>query len=195
MLIGSGEFSFGETRAVDEFLVAHMPKKSIAFLPTASGSAEYATHLGKYFKTIDPAIETVNVPIYRGRDVRRQKSLNAILSAGMVYLGGGVTRTLTATVQNTPAETALRQAAANGVVIAAIGGAAAAFGVNGLGWITGTVVDAPFDDERLRRLMSLPDADTGIGIPSGTALAIRAGGTTEIVGAGQIAVFRKPSGR
>jgi peptidase E len=51
VLIGGGEFSFGETREIDEFLLAQMPpdRRSIAFLPTASGSAEYAQHLGKYF--------------------------------------------------------------------------------------------------------------------------------------------------
>src|SRR5690242_11153326 len=63
VLIGGGEFSFGETREIDEFLVRNMPadRKTIAFLPTASGSAEYAVHLGNYFKTIDPAIATINV--------------------------------------------------------------------------------------------------------------------------------------
>jgi len=194
VLIGGGEFSFGETRAIDEFLIAKMPRKSVAFLPTASGSAEYATHFAKYLKAIDSEVDTVNVPMYRGRDVRRQKSLDAILSAGMVYIGGGVTRTLTATVQETPAELALRDAAKNGAVIAAIGGSAAAFGVNGFRWIEGAIVDAPFEEDRLRRLMSLPDAQIGIGIPPGTALAIHADGTTEIVGDGTVAVFRKGSG-
>ena len=63
VLIGSGEFSFGETREIDEFLLAQMPRdrRTVAFLPTASGSAEYAQHLGKYFHEIDPSVETVNV--------------------------------------------------------------------------------------------------------------------------------------
>src|ERR1700737_146426 len=116
VLIGGGEFSFGETREIDEFLVHHMPpdRKTIAFLPPASGSAEYATHLGKYFKQIDPAVETINVPIYRGRDSRRQKKLNMLLSAGMIYVGGGVTNNLLATLRASPAEMAMRDAAANG---------------------------------------------------------------------------------
>ena len=194
VLIGGGEFSFGETRAIDDFLAANMPKKSVAFLPTASGSVEYAAHFAKYMQSIDAEIETANVPIYRGRDVRRQKSLDAILSAGLVYLGGGVTRSLTATVQETPAELALRDAAKHGAVVAAIGGAAAAFGINGFRWIEGAVIDAPFEEDRLRRLMSLPDAQIGIGIPPKTALAIHADGTTEIVGDGTVAVFRKPAG-
>src|SRR6266702_4193409 len=115
VLIGGGEFSFGETREIDEFLLAQMPhdRRTVAFLPTASGSAEYAQHLGKYFHEIDPSVETVNVPIYRGRDNRRQKNLNAILAAGMVYIGGGVTNNLLGTLRESAAEIALREAASN----------------------------------------------------------------------------------
>lgn len=191
VLIGGGEFSFGETRAIDEYLIANMPRKSVAFLPTASGSAEYAAHFGKYLKTIDPAIETMNVPIYRGRDVRREKSLAMIRTAGLAYLGGGVVRNLIDTMRESPAEAALREVP----VVAAIGASACAFGVNGFAWIAHTVVDAPFDDERLRRLMSLPGVQVGIGIPAKTALVIRPDGSTEIIGDGSIAVFRKPPGR
>lgn len=208
VLIGGGEFSFGETREIDEFLLRSMPadRRTIAFLPTASGSAEYAEHLGKYFHELDPTVETVNIPIYRGRDARRGKSLNALLSAGLIYLGGGVTNQLLATLRESPADMTIREAAANGTVVAAIGAAAACFGTHArdmrgtapslpaLGWLRETVIDAGFDPEQdttLRRLMSLPDTRLGIGIPPGTALAIRAGGETEIVGNGQVAVFRK----
>src|SRR2546425_6176857 len=113
VLIGGGEFSFGETREIDEFLVRNMPpdRETIAFLPTASGSAEYATHLGKYFAQLDPAIETINVPMYRGRDVRRGKNLNQLRSAAMIYVGGGVTNTLLNTIRDSPADAAMRDAA------------------------------------------------------------------------------------
>ena len=205
VLIGGGEFSFGETREIDEFLLARMPRerRRVAFLPTASGSAEYAQHLGKYFHEIDPTVETVNVPIYRGRDNRRQKNLNAILEAGMVYIGGGVTNSLLGTLRESAAEIALREAASNGAIIAAIGAAASSFGthtrdmrgvtssIEALGWLPNTVIDAGFDDTTLRRLMSLPDVRLGVGIPAKTALAIRADGTTQVIGEGQIAVYRK----
>jgi len=205
VLIGGGEFSFGETREIDEFLLAQMPpdRRTIAFLPTASGSAEYAQHLGKYFHEIDPTVETVNVPIYRGRDNRRPKNLNAILGAGMIYIGGGVTNTLLGTVRESAAEIALREAASNGAVIAAIGAAASSFGthvrdmrgvttaIDGMGWLPNTVIDAGFDDTALRRLMSLPDIRLGVGIPASTALAIRADGSTQVFGEGQIAAYRK----
>ncbi len=206
-LIGGGEFSFGETREIDELLLARMPRdrRTIAFLPTASGSAEYAVHLGEYFRKLDPSVEVINVPIYRGRDSRRPKNLNTILSAGMVYLGGGVTNNLLATIRESPAEMAIRDAAANGAVIAAIGAAASSFGIfardmrggtalSGLGWLAHTVIETGFDpqdDATLRRLMSLPDVDLGVGIPPKTALVIGSDGEGEIAGEGQIAAFRK----
>jgi cyanophycinase-like exopeptidase len=208
VLIGGGEFSFGETRAIDEYLLSHMPpdRRTIAFLPTASGSPEYATHIGKYFHEIDPGVSTVNVPVYRGRDNRRQKSLNMISCAGLVYIGGGMTNNLVATLRQSPAEIALREAAASGAVIAAIGAAASSFGVrtrdtrgsgalDGLGWLSRTAIEAPFDaedDVALRRLISFADVDLGIGIPPGLAVAIKSNGSIEIIGEGRIAVFRKP---
>ncbi len=206
VLIGGGEFSFGETREIDEFLVRRMQRKTIAFLPTASESAEYAVHLGKYFKQIDSEIETINVPIYRSRDSRRQKNLNHLMAAGMIYVGGGVTNNFLDTLRGSPAEMAMRDAAANGAVIAAIGAGAASFGTQArdmrsaasalpaLGWLRDTVVETAFDpqdDTMLRRLMSVPDVKIGIGIPPATAVAIEGGGTTTVLGAGNIAVFRK----
>lgn len=208
VLIGGGEFSFGETREIDEMLLRAMPadRRTIAFLPTASGSAEYATHIGKHFQSIDPKVETINIPIYRGRDSRRGKNLSQLLSAGMIYFGGGVTNQLVETLRESPADMAIRDAAAGGTIIAAIGASAASFGTHArdmrgsgsalpaLGWLGHTVVDAPFDaqnDTMLRRLMSIPETQLGIGIPPKTALAIRAGGEAEIIGSEQVAVFRK----
>jgi cyanophycinase-like exopeptidase len=212
VLIGGGEFSFGETREIDEFLLRSMPadRRSVAFIPAASGSAEYAVHFGKYLKSIDPEVETVNVPIYRGRDSRRQKNLTQLLAAGMIYLGGGVTNNLLAVLRESAADLAMREAAANGTVIAAIGAAASCFGIAardmhgiaaslpGLGWIANAVVDTAFEtdnDSNLRRLMSVPETLLGLGIPVRTALAIRDDGETEIVGAGSVATFRKTQAR
>ena len=208
VLIGGGEFSFGETREIDTVLLAKMPsdRRTIAFLPTASGSAEYAQHIGKYFRELDPGVEVVNVPIYRGRDNRRQKSLNTIMNAGMIYIGGGVTNNLLETIRESPADLALRDAAAHGAVVAAIGAAASCFGTHtrdmrgagalpGLGWLAETVVETGFEpdnDVALRRLMSLPDVRLGLGIPARTAVVIEAGGAGTIIGEGQVAAFRKP---
>jgi cyanophycinase-like exopeptidase len=208
VLIGGGDFSSGATRAIDEFLLENLApgKNTIAFLPTASGSAEYATHIGAHFQKIVPSVVTTNVPVYRGRDSRRQKSLDTIKSAGMVYLGGGVTNNLAETIVGSPTDGAMREAAAAGALVAAIGASASAFGSHmrdmrgaggampGLHWLAATVVEPSFDrdnDVGLRRLMSLPEVEVGIGLPAGTALGIRGDGSTEIIGSGSIAVFRK----
>jgi cyanophycinase-like exopeptidase len=207
VLIGGGEFSFGETREVDELLLAQLPaeNRTIAFLPTASGSGEYASHFGTYLKTLDENVNTLNVPVYRGRDVRRQRNLDAIASAGLIYLGGGVTNNLLEALRESPVDATLRQAAEKGVAVAAIGAAASSFGtwardmrgsapLAALGWLADTVVETGFDpgnDTNLRRLMSLPDVKLGIGIPAGTALLINGDGTTKVAGSGSVAVFRK----
>ena len=206
VLIGGGEFSFGETREIDEFLVRNLQNKTIAFLPTASGSAEYAVHLGTYFKQLDPAIEMINVPIYRGRDVRRARSLNQLRSAGMIYIGGGVTNAFVSTIRESPAEEALRDAAKSGAVIAGIGAAAASFGKHvrdmhspaaalpALGWLEDAAIETAFDaedDVMLRRLMSFADVKIGIGIPPKTAIAIDGSGNTSLLGSGSLAVYRK----
>jgi cyanophycinase-like exopeptidase len=200
-LIGGGEFSFGDTREIDEYLLSRMPadRRTIAFLPTASGSAEYAVHLNDYFKKIDPGVDVVNVPVYRGRDSRRQKNLDAILAAGMVYLGGGVPANLLSTIRESATDIAMRDAASNGTVIAAIGAAASCFGAvtrsgAGLQWLDNTAIETGFDpanDTGLRRLMSYAEVELGVGIPAKTALVAFADGATEIVGAGRIAAFRK----
>jgi cyanophycinase-like exopeptidase len=209
VLIGGGEFSFGDTREIDRHLLSRMPadRRTIAFLPTASGSPEYAGHFGNYLRELDSTVEVINVPIYRGRDSRRPKNLAAIAGAGMIYLGGGVTNNLLDTMYQSAADLAMRDAAAGGAVIAAIGAAASCFGVfardmrgasalPGMAWIDGTVVEAGFEpqnDTTLRRLMSVPGVDLGLGIPAKTAISIAADGSTEILGDGQIAAFRKPA--
>lgn len=207
-LIGGGEFSFGETREIDRILLERMPsdRRRIAFLPTASGSSEYAGHLGAYLRELDPSVEVANVPVYRGRDNRRPKNLDAIRGAGLVYFGGGVTNALLDTLLDSPAASAVQEAAESGAVVAAIGASASCFGtfardmrgagaLPAFGWLRATVVETGFDpanDTALRRLMSLPDVALGLGIPAKTALVIGASGAAEIVGDGEVAAFRKP---
>jgi hypothetical protein len=56
------------------------------------------------------------------------------------------------------------------------------------------VVETAFDPEHdttLRRLMSLPDVELGLGIPPKCALVIDSAGSGEIAGEGQITAFRK----
>lgn len=208
VLIGGGEFSFGDTEEIDRFLVSKLPEGNpkVAFLPTASGSPEYATHLGAYLKKLREDVEVENVPVYRPRDARRAKNLRKVTEAGMIYIGGGVTNRVIETMRLQPIVEALREAVARGAVLAAIGAGASALGVAtrdierpasclpGLEILDGIVVETGFDpedDTMLRRLMSAPGAGMGLGIPPATAVAIAPDRHAEILGNGQIAVVRK----
>jgi cyanophycinase-like exopeptidase len=208
VLIGGGEFSFGETREIDQFAVSKMlpDNRRVAFIPTASQSPEYANHFGTYLSEIDSSLVTENVPIYRPRDAKRGKNLNRISTAGMVYIGGGVTNQLVGALRGTPAVEAIRAALSNGAVVVAIGAGAAALGVfahdaerpgaqiPGLALVPETAIETVFDprdDSMLRRLMSLPDVRIGLGIPPRTALAISPDRTGAILGEEQVAVMRK----
>lgn len=210
ILVGGGEFSFGETEEVDRFLLEILPPENprIGFLPTASGSTDYATHLGAYFRDLDPRVEFRNIPVYRGRDVRRGRNLEQIRESGLVYLGGGVTNTLLTTIRATPVEQALHDVIDAGGVVAAIGAAASAFGtiarsmvtvgapIEGLGWIPESLIETGFRSEEARRfsmLMRSPRVRLGIGIPAGSALAIAPDRQARILGEGKIAVVRKAS--
>ena len=208
VLIGGGEFSFGDTEEIDRFLVEKMPAGNprVAFLPTASGSPEYATHFAAYLTKIRPDTALDNVPVYRPRDARRAKNLRKISEAGLVYIGGGVTNRVIETMRLQPVVDTLREVVAAGAVLAAIGAGASALGVAtrdiqrpasslpGLGVLDGVVVEtgfSPDDDTMLRRLMSLPEARIGLGIPPGTAIAIAPDRQAQILGVGQVAVVRK----
>lgn len=208
ILIGGGEFSFGETAAVDQFIVSSLPlqRRTIAFIPAASGSSEYGRHLGEYFRTIDPEIELVNVPIYRERDARRGRNLDAIRGAGAVYLGAGVTNSLLEALRATPAEDALREYLAGGGTLVAIGAAAAAVGaycrdmhrlpgvMPGLALLGRVCVEPAFEprnDAVVRSLIAMPDVDAVIGIPRGTAAVIEGSGGV-VAGDGSVAVVRRP---
>lgn len=208
VLIGGGEFSFGETAEIDRFLASKMPggNRRIAFLPTASGSPDYAKHLGEHFRKIDSELELINVPVYRARDVRRGKNLETIRDAGMVYLGGGVTNLLAETLRDTPVVEAMREALERGALVAGIGAGAACLAawtadaqrpgsaVRGFGWLPAVALETGFHPDRtetLARLMSIAAVQLGIGIPASTALAIGPDRRGTILGDGEIAVVRK----
>lgn len=206
VLIGGGEFSRGQTREVDEYilgLVSGAPR--IAFLPTASGSSEYARHYGSYLSSIRPDVRVFNVPVYRDRDARRGKNASRLADADVVYLGGGVVNHVVDSLGGSPVEEAMRQLVQRGGVVAAIGGASAAFGslarsmlthgapIEGLGWLPEAMVEPLYSGEPTRTLQELlvkKRVRIGLGIPVGTAVSIGRDGRSQVVGEGDVAVLR-----
>ncbi len=194
VLIGGGEFSFGETETADEAWLDKTPPGTVGFLPAASGSTEYGGHFATYLEgAAQRRVETL--PIYRVRDSRRAKNSARIAGVVAVYLGGGVTDNLLDALRETPAQAALEEKLASGGTVVAIAAAAQAVGqvarglgggtVPGLGWLPGGVVEPnfhPSHDRRLRELLDHEDADWGLGIPAGSAVLLGPEGEVEIIG-------------
>ena len=97
VLLGGGEFSFGETEAADRAWLAKLPGDAkVGFLPAASGSKEYGGHFANYLHDgFGREVETI--PIYRARDARRnardarraRRERAAAAEPWVVYRGSG----------------------------------------------------------------------------------------------------------
>ena len=196
VLIGGGEFSFGETEAIDRAWLEKAPAGEVGFLPAASGSTEYGGHFATYLReSFDRQVETV--PIYRPRDARRAKNSQRIAGVSSIYIGGGVTDRLLEAVRGTPVLEALEEKLRAGGCVVAIAAGAQSLGrvarglyaegtIPGLAWLPDGVVEPNFDpshDRRLRRLLEHPEARWGLGIPAGSAVLLGPEGEIETVGA------------
>lgn len=195
VLVGGGEFTFGETAVADRAWLDKTPDGPIGFLPTASGSIDYATHFSTY---VEDALEreAVTLPIYRPRDARRQKNLERIEQAAAVYLGGGIADNLLEVLVESPAREALENKVRQGGVVVGIAAAAQTFGarcrslmgkeeLGGFAWLPRTAVEINFDpahDRRIRQLLEAPGMRWGLGLPSGSAVLLGTENQIETVG-------------
>lgn len=195
VLIGGGEFSFGETLAADRSWLAKAEQGPIGFLPTASGSADYFAHFAGYVaEGFDRQVEMI--PVYRQRDSRRMKNADRVENCGSVYIGGGVVDNLLSTLEDSPVLEALGRKLGTGGVVVAIAAAAQACGQHarsltgrdilpGFGWLPGGVVEPNFDpahDRRLRQSMSQSGAAWGLGIAAASAVLFGPDQQIEFVG-------------
>ena len=196
VLVGGGEFSFGQTEEADRAWLARLDgDAAVGFVPAASGSTEYGGHFAAYLaETFERGCETI--PIYRARDARRSKNCRRLAECGAVYLGGGVADHLLDAVVGTPAAEALAEKLRGGGVVVAIAAAAQALGqmapsllggelVAGLGWLRAGAVAPNFepqDERRLRELVEHPAVAWGLGIPAGSAVLLGPDDKLETVG-------------
>lgn len=192
VLVGGGEFSFGETLDADRAWLEKTAEGPVGFLPTASGSTDYGTHLAEY---LDEAFEreTRTLPVYRKRDARRGKNIARIDEVSAVYIGGGIAEQLLEVLEDSPVQEALTRKLGSGGVVVAVAAAAQAAGCRaraltgretlpGLGWLPDGVVEPNFDpghDRRLRQLMERPEVAWGVGLPAGSALLLGPEGAME----------------
>jgi cyanophycinase-like exopeptidase len=195
VLVGGGEFSFGDTVEADAAWLELVGDGHVGFVPAASGSVDYGHHFADYLEEeFQRVCETV--PIYRARDARRGKNVERLKEAAALYLGGGVADHLLEALEDSPAAAALLDHLRDGGVVVAIAGAAQALGrwvrsirvgehLPGLGWLPGGVVEPNFDpahDRRLRRALEQPGVTWGLGLPAGSAVLLGPEGEVEVIG-------------
>lgn len=198
VLIGGGDFSFGETEDADRAWVARSGSEGrgpVGFVPAASGSTDYGNHFAVYLDELfERSVETV--PIYRARDARRGKNVSRLDAADDIYLGGGVCDHLLEAIKDSPCLEAIERKLESGGNVIAIAAAAQTLGaavrsifggkiVDGLGWLPGGVLETNFDpghDRRLRQLLQAPGIRWGLGLPAGSALLLGPAGEREVVG-------------
>ncbi len=198
VLIGGGDFSFGETEDADRAWIARSESEGrgpVGFVPAASGSTDYGNHFTVYLDEIfEREVETI--PIYRARDARRGKNVSRLDAVADIYLGGGVCDHLLDALQGSPCLEAIERKLDVGGNVIAIAAAAQSLGaavrslfggkiVEGLGWLPGGVLETNFDpghDRRLRQLLGAPGIRWGLGLPAGSALLLGPAGEREVVG-------------
>jgi hypothetical protein len=195
VLLGGGEFSFGETLDADRAWIELLGDGPVGFVPAASGSSDYGRHFAAYLQeSFERAVETI--PIYRERDGKRGKNAERIRDCAAVYLGGGVADHLLDALAGGPCLEALRAKTAAGGIVVAIAAAAQACGavvravvggelLPGLGLAPGLAIETNFDpghDRRLRQLVGSSLVGRGVGLAAGSALLLGDGGAFEAVG-------------
>jgi hypothetical protein len=192
VLLGGGEFSFGDTVDADFVWLDKVPPGPIGFIPAASGSNDYAKHFGDYMREQFDR----ELPIYRPRDGRRGRNAERIAEVPAVYIGGGVTDHLLEAIVETPAADALTRKIQEGGVVVTIAAASQTAGrvvrsiapgktLPGFGWLPEGVVEPNFDpghDRRLRRLLAAEGVRWGLGIPAESAILFGPEGAMEVVG-------------
>lgn len=196
VLVGGGEFTFGETLDADEAWVAKTdPDDVVGFVPAASGSEDYAYNFIEYLD-LELERQAELIPVYRVRDARRGKNADRVRDANVIYLGGGVPdHLLEALEEESPVREALTDKITQGGMVVAIAAAAQAAGsavrgirrefLPGLRWLSRGVVEPNFQpghDRRLRELLATPGVQWGLGIPASSAVLLGPEGQVETVG-------------
>ena len=155
LAMGGGGFSMEpDNPLLDDFLlslVPHRDRPRVCFVPTASGDAEAYVEKFRAAFPADRADASV-LSLFS----REEPDLPAFLEKqDVVYVGGGSTANLLAVWRLHGLDSALREAMANGLVVAGLSA-----GMNC--WFEGSVTDS-FD---VNRLQPLPD---GLGLVAGSA--------------------------
>lgn len=118
--IGGGEISNRETEPIDKYLVslARKERPRLLFLPTASGDAEgYIDIVKRYFEELGCSVDhlSLNKEKYEQQEIRQK-----ILTADIIYVGGGDTVSMMSRWKTLHVDECLREAYAKGVIMSGL---------------------------------------------------------------------------
>lgn len=204
VLIGGASGHWATTEAIDRAAIASMRLDApIAFLPAAGCEPEYGTSFLAHYGRLG-APDGYVVPIDDGVSARDPSNVRLLAEAGLVYIGGGDTTRLLATITGSPALDVLAQAYDRGAVIAGASAGAialAAWGVTldpsvgvlqGWDWLPEAIVSphhTPARAELLRAALDEHPQFLGIGVPEDVAFALGPEGEALTWGEGRVDVL------
>lgn len=136
LLIGGGEISKGETRAIDERVKSLAPLQSkLLFFPTAAGDSD------GYIETIQQIYRDVFEVIPIVESLGRATAVQHLSTAQAVYLGGGRTDLLLSLFRRWELVTPLRALLERGGIVAGMSAGAQALSA----WYTDFETDGPME--------------------------------------------------
>lgn len=118
--IGGGELYWGETRAIDEYIVRLAGKDSpkLLFIPTASGDTEsYIDLVKKVYGELGCIVDTLCLfkEPYADKEIQ-----DKIFSTDIIYVGGGDTETMMQKWAEHSVDTYLRAAYQRGIILSGL---------------------------------------------------------------------------
>ncbi len=118
--IGGGELTKNETLAIDKFIVSLAKKNTpkVIFIPTASSDAQgYIDSVFEYFSSLNCVVDSLCLT---HKNLSEQEIKDKILSADIVYVGGGNTRKMMNIWRENNVDTYLKLAYDKGVVMSGL---------------------------------------------------------------------------
>jgi cyanophycinase-like exopeptidase len=178
-------------------------RPSVGVVMAGADAEESLAALEGWAELGGPTGYTVDLPA--ARDAWLSENAALLSEAGLVYLADGPSAlALVGILAGTPALEALRYAFVHGAPIVAVGAASEALGAwvadpsrpgaaePGLAWLPHAIVDSSFSGAesagRLRPLLARHVDCLGVGIPTGSALALGPDGRVENLGLGQVTI-------
>lgn len=205
ILLGGGDWRYGETDQVDTLLlsVANLDRPMVVL--TAEGSAAAADSILEHYTSLGgPGGEAFSLGMMTRDQLQAQEFLLLLQEAGILYLGGENPLPLANNLVNTDALTYIVEgfSTLQGLTLIGSGAGAAVLGrwvftpqppyhqAMGFGFVMNAVIAPHFtgtaDSPVLRALPRIDENLLGLGIPEGVALALGPQGQVETWGEGLV---------